>query len=1131
MALSPVLIVGAGGSGGKTLRSLRQTLLRRLRAKGWHGDIPAAWQFLEIDTVSVQSREGFPADLLPPEDYLGLVARDTQYRGLREAMQQRTPSAIHLGAFGGWLPEDTEVNIAQGAGQYRTIGRAVGLTQLSRIAEKLSRSYARMTAGGAAAELKEVARILSGKSDQVNDQPIAIVVSSVAGGSGAGIFLDVSEALKSINPDFAKTTHTFLYGPDVFTSVPQDLRDQIPANVLGSIGEIVSGVWSPGLSGATASLYQTAGLVARGSTGFGSRCNYIIGASNAKGVSFANQEQIYLSAGESLASFVADENIQDWFIKFVNVNVFINSSNEIICDDNSQLRVNNDPKQPQPLAAIGVGRVSLGMERFKAYLAEGLAKANIQRLLWPKYEPEDPNNPKTLTQLVNERVDRGWSNFLQASGLNERGDSNQVLEALTPSDSKEKCDAFASKALIFAEQGVDAAGLSSDQWVERLLNFFRLQQKGFEVEDRAATCKVAQVWVGDIQKKLLALVSQSIASSGLAVSIDLLRKLREEVVFVSKEELPKDAAAEIRKLDQLPSKLRGELPTNMAKIQSAAMRQAIQPRLSRAVQLVRDSNVMTIASELLVDLEVNFLGELENSLVNLSKQIDREVEKEKEDNGDPNRFNSFVDIPSGVIPSQYRASEVEKLLIDPQSYPSLLEELIKKSSPQSTQYWWDRAIERSLLGTLIDDRGDSATPKLIDQVAPWLPNNSDYRQQGSEQKSLFRIIHKPDDYEMRNREWLEDTSTTLGKYLAQSLVEYLIHPNPTIQGERRDTFSRAFDSALDVAAPLCKLNNNLLGKLHPKVLSKDPFLLQLSAIPFENQGELAPLYDITKNLMTAKNLWNAKVEQAFSSTANVQSIDMFTCTPVAMNPMAFTSLMKPIAESWGSASAGKELAKGFWTNRRARPLVESLPLAPQVILEMVRGWFIAGILEQRNFVKDQSDIQKARPKGSIWVSARDGFVNFPHPMLPMQSYAHENNPELLVTVLKSVSLAMVECHTSNSLEPLAPYWRLKNLGSDGAFQEALSNWIRKGTLDEGAPTPIASRAGSKDDSFASRKEIVSKYFQSVKESLTRTFQNTEKEEKIFHVPRIYEISRYVTEALDDIIDHITTLEDTEGLAY
>jgi len=1125
MALSPVLIIGAGGSGGKTLRALRQTLLRRLRAKDWSG-MPAAWQFLEIDTISVQAREGFSADLLPPEDYLGLVPRDVQYKGLREAMQQKTPKAVHMGAFGGWLPEDTQVNIAQGAGQYRTLGRAVGLTQLSRIADKLSRSYSRMTAPGAAAELGEVAQRLSGKKEPVNEQALAIVVSSVAGGSGAGIFLDVSEALKSIDPLFEKNTHTFLYGPDVFSSVPADLRDQIPANVLGAVNEIVAGVWSPGLSGSSASLYQAAGLVAKGSTGFGSRFNYIIGASNGK-VSFPNQEQIYLSAGESLASLVADENIQDWFIKFVNVNVFVNSSNSLIVDDYSRLRVSNDPKQSQPLAAIGVARVSLGMERFKEYLAEGLAKANVQRLLWPNYEPEDPINPKTRTQLVNERVEKEWSNFLSKSGLNERGGSNQVLNSLIPKDSQEKCDAFSSKAIAFAQQGVDAAGLSSDQWVERILNFFRLQQKGFEVEDRAATCKVAQVWVGAIQKQLLGVVSQSIASNGFAVTIDLLKKLREELVFVSKEELPKDAAAEIRKLDQLPSKLRSELPTNMAKIQSEAMRLALQPRISRAIQLVRDSNVMTLASELLTDLEENFLGELETALVNASKKLEIEVTKEKDDNGEANRFNSFVDIPSGVIPSQYRASEVEQLLIDPMSYPAVLEDLVKKSAPQSTQYWWDRAIQRSLLGTLIDESGDNAQdPTLIDQVAPWLPNNSDYRQQGSAQRSIFRIFNEPDQYVVRNREWLQDTTTALGKYLSQTLVQYLIHPDPSVQAERRTTFTQAFESALDLSAPLCDLNYNLLGKLHPKLVGKDPFLLQLSTIPFENQGNLQPLFEITKTIIERKKLWNAKVEQAFSAAASVQSIDMFTCTSSAMNPMAFTSLMGPIAKSWGSASANVDTAKGFWTNRRARPLVETLPIAPSVIVEMIRGWFIAGLLEQRKFEKSEQG-----PIVSIWSSAREGFIRFPHPMFPMHSVILQANPEFLPAVLKAVALAMVECHTSSSLEPLTPYWRLKYLGSDAVYQDVLSNWIRQGELEDGAPAPNESRAGGKADSFDSRKTMVHKYFQTMKEVLVKGFQANEVEGNIFHVPRIYEIRDYVRVSLDDIMEFINSLEDTEGIAY
>jgi hypothetical protein len=73
--LSPFLIIGVGGSGGKTIRAMRQTLLRRLRAKGWKGEFPEAWQFLEIDTISTQGGGNFSAPLLPANQFLGLVSK------------------------------------------------------------------------------------------------------------------------------------------------------------------------------------------------------------------------------------------------------------------------------------------------------------------------------------------------------------------------------------------------------------------------------------------------------------------------------------------------------------------------------------------------------------------------------------------------------------------------------------------------------------------------------------------------------------------------------------------------------------------------------------------------------------------------------------------------------------------------------------------------------------------------------------------------------------------------------------------------------------------------------------------------------------------------------------------------
>ena len=66
--LRPFLLVGVGGSGGKTLRAIRQGLKAKLQQEGWDEGIPEAWQFLHVDSPSSQDGLEFPAPLLPRED-------------------------------------------------------------------------------------------------------------------------------------------------------------------------------------------------------------------------------------------------------------------------------------------------------------------------------------------------------------------------------------------------------------------------------------------------------------------------------------------------------------------------------------------------------------------------------------------------------------------------------------------------------------------------------------------------------------------------------------------------------------------------------------------------------------------------------------------------------------------------------------------------------------------------------------------------------------------------------------------------------------------------------------------------------------------------------------------------------
>ena len=1125
--LTPFLIIGVGGSGGKTLRSLRQTLLRRLRAKGWEGDIPEAWQFLEIDTISTQAAENFPADLLPSDQYLGLVPTGVDYDGLKAATMQNVMREDQMAALAGWLPETTAVPIARGAGQFRTLGRAVVVSQLSRVAEKLRTSHNRITAPGVDSELRVAAKLIYGKDEGQLPAPIAIVVSSIAGGSGAGIFMDVVEALKSIDTGYADRTHTFVYGPDVFNSIPVGMRGSIPANALGAMNEIVSGLWADGPGEGSRALFRSAGLIGEGTKGFGSKHTYLVGASNGL-VSFPTQDSVYMATGESLATLVADEKVQEWMIQFIITNVFVNSANEMICDDRSRLKISGNVHHIQPLASIGVGRVSLGLERFTEYIAEGLAREATERMLWPQFERENPMEPKTPSQKIDEVVDREWSQFLSNSGLDDRGETNDVIDYLLGVATKDRAKAFAQKGLNFAEQGVDAAGLPIDQWISRLMNFFTLNRKAYETDEMAEIHKLAQQWSSEIQKRILNTVSLEISRRGLNVTRKLIERLRDEVQFVSKQELPLESAAELRKLDQLASKLNESMPAGMSKVQAQAVRQATGPRLAQASEFITNALRRDVAAELLVDFDESFLKPLESLVKNACTQLLLAATGPKTATGENNPFPNYADIPSGTIPDRFNASVIERLLIPVETYPGEFERLIKESLPSEEQTnWRNRTTERVILGTHLDQRGDTEDAKLVSIRANWVPSNAAFTSTKSgATKAEFFIETDPQKFIERNRKWLSDPVTSLGKFLIQDLVTFLTHPDPTVQSKRRTEFRDSFSTALKLSAPLCALNNALIGQIHPNVSAKGPRYLHMSRIPFVNQGDLADLYQLAETTIKDAKLWSdANSPKWFELVSGVQQIDMFSTVTSAMNPMVFTSLMEDIAQTWSRNSVSQNLMRGFWTNRRARPLTEAIPAAPEVIQAIVRGWYLSTILDQ----KKQVPTPQQGPKISIWSPDANKYLDFPHPLLPLRNPGVTANPELLAAVLKSLSIAMVACHTQSNLEPLRPYWRLLDMGENS--REIIDNWTRNGTVGVDAPVPSAAFAGTPNGTFEERRNAILATLEKTSTTLDSIFASEEKSRDIFRVSRIWELREYVRVALSELTEFTMHLTTTEGAAF
>lgn len=427
--LRPFLLVGVGGSGGKTLRVLADDLGRRLEQAGWTRGIPKAWQFLHIDVPTVA--DGNDPDLpgqLEDRDYQGLVAAGLDYRTIDAAMTHGGGDRLR-DALGGWRPDPTRVAIpaAKGAGQYRALGRVITLAGLDRVRGALQSAHRQMTGAEVVGELQELTKQLGGKPGTLVHEPTVIVVSSIAGGSGSGAVIDVCDAIRALGERWADEIVGLLYAPDVFDYLAPEARKGTRPNSLAAIAELLNGYWSEdGPSQATSDLFARYGVTVGAARRLGPRYPFLVGARN-QFVSYQTQNDVYRAMGRSLASWVISPVLQDKMSAYVSTQW---ASNASAVPDRLPLHLQGTET---PFVALGSARVGLGRDRFRTYASEHLARTVVERFQRRHEELRGRGDDRSERQLVQDTADAAFGGFLQASGLDERGkDHNQIVDALTP---------------------------------------------------------------------------------------------------------------------------------------------------------------------------------------------------------------------------------------------------------------------------------------------------------------------------------------------------------------------------------------------------------------------------------------------------------------------------------------------------------------------------------------------------------------------------------------------------------------------------------------------------------------------------------------------------------------------------
>jgi hypothetical protein len=276
----PLLLIGLGGSGGKTLRAIKQVLQQDLEAAGYSGGIPEAWQFLQIDTTYTQGDSGFPAPMLAAQEFYSVVPMGIHRDELLSAIERYGPSAELQRFLAGWGIPSKTIPISTSPSQKRADARQAGIPSLANTAKAIAHSVARMQGPDAQIELGEVSNALN--SGPPDSQPQVFIFTSIGSPTGGGLLVDVAELLKSAGASpWSDEAVSFLYTPDVFDSVPSGMSRSIPMNALGAMNELIASRFV-GLSTRSEELYLKFGILPRtySQNAYGCHTNILVGAKN-----------------------------------------------------------------------------------------------------------------------------------------------------------------------------------------------------------------------------------------------------------------------------------------------------------------------------------------------------------------------------------------------------------------------------------------------------------------------------------------------------------------------------------------------------------------------------------------------------------------------------------------------------------------------------------------------------------------------------------------------------------------------------------------------------------------------------------------------------------------------------------
>lgn len=1016
------LVVGCGGSGGVTLRYMMDQLLADLRPYGVT-ELPGAWQFVHIDVPTKPESGPRPLQTVPQLGgrYFSVSSETNTYELTAGTVERKLAAQGELSSLLGWPPRPKErasfVPVANGAGQFRAIGRMLTLRDVDGIRGVIEDAWRDLQQPDVWEGIPTSLR-----GSDTTGSVVPIVLASMAGGSGASMFLDVCRILGSSTGVNPAELGVFLYTADLFHQLPEDLRQGIEGNSLAAMAELIAA--QSGASVAEdAAVLRALGL-ARDTEDLPFQRIFPIGSSiGGDGAKFGGGTTtgVYRGLGRALAALVSSSAATEGYVAHKVGNP------AGITVDQSSLGWGVDPSRFL-WGSMGYASLSLGRDRYTEYAGQRLARRAVERLLRGHL---DSLSTLPATEQLASNLDAQWPTALERLGLPGIGDSVKTWFTASAFPDVQR----ASDVRAVVGEAMSAIETQESARAEDYVRAIGQVLPHYQPSARTHVSDAAYLWAESFAAHLEATVLEeflnSSARQGLPYARGLVQRLSGHLDFVI-DELRRAGAG----TTQDPLVLDNDVLSKAAALKKTVIGagHALTDLLRRGLEKGADRSLKTeaarLAAEVLTSLRNDVLKGLEqtadSALIDLEAA---EAQRVTEAGLAQLATNVVAEWPteSDLAPARFDHAENEVLLTTSAEFPARFRDDVSQSVPAARLY--DQARE-TIVGEILIGRwettgGQRGTTPVLIPVRPWRPSSlpiaAGTRTPTPASKPTYRLAISSEDVLTRARAHVARPDQPFARFSTQSISSYLTEDGlpQALLAQRQHDFVAKFAETLKLARPLVGVSPEMVQVLHPG--HRLTYEYTFGSIPLDENSPVVAeiLTDLASQSQTLDPNTLDTFRGALLPTAQDARIAVYGSYK-KYSPLVFSSLLEPLQRRWATTPAAGR--KPLWEWKRTRPLAAGLAMSQVELATMVSGWFVGRAL---GLVRTPDSPTAGQPV-QVWDVKSREWLAFPSPMLtPPTEFKVAD--DWLPAVLESHTLAIVNCNQDRFLRALAPYRALRGL--------------------------------------------------------------------------------------------------------